>query len=206
MADYCKKCGKELSFSSKRFFKGLCSDCRIEETKRYCKECGKESDWLHKGLCTDCFIEETKRYCKECGKELSFISKRLFKGLCSDCRYEETKRYCKECGKELDVRTYSDVCPDCILEENKRHEGYCKECGKELPAKPDLNWDRTEYLEDVCSDCEFVKYVDGESVNPDKFTARYVGGYAEYPEPPICADAHISRPFGSARARTYDTL
>lgn len=122
-------------------------------------------------------------YCKKCGKELSFISKRLHKGLCTDCFIEETKPYCKECGKELDARTYRDVCPDCILEENKRHEGYCKECGKKLPAKPDLNWDRTEHLVDVCTDCEFVKYIDGEPVNPDRFTARYVGGYGEYPEP-----------------------
>ena len=117
-----------------------------------------------------------------CGKKLSFISKRLHDGLCADCFIEETTPRCKECGKELDVRTYGDVCPNCLLEENKRHKGCCKECGKKLPVEPDLNWDRTEYLEDVCSDCEFVKYVDGESVNPDKFTARYVGGYAEYPE------------------------
>jgi len=100
--------------------------------------------------------------CKECGKELSFISKRLFKGLCRDCFNEETKPYCKECGKKLDSRTYRDVCPDCLLEENKRQEGYCKECGKKLPVEPALNWDKTEYLVDLCSDCEFVRYLDGK--------------------------------------------
>ena len=126
--------------------------------------------------------EEKTDYCKKCGKKLSFISKRLFNGLCSDCRYEETKTYCKECGKELDARTYGDVCPECILEENKHHKGYCKACGKKLPTKPDLNWDETEHLVDVCSDCEFAKCINGELVNPDKFTARYVGGYVEYPE------------------------
>jgi hypothetical protein len=128
-------------------------------------------------------------YCKECGKELSFISKRLHNGLCTDCFIEETMPtpHCKQCGKELDSKTYRDVCPDCILEEkleeNKRRKGYCKECGKKLPAKPDLNWDRTEYLVDVCSDCEFVEYIDGEPIKPGEFTAQYVGGYGAYPEP-----------------------
>jgi hypothetical protein len=83
----------------------------------------------------------------------------------------------------LDARTYRDICPDCILEENKRHKGYCKECGKKLPVEPDLNWDRSEYLVDLCSDCEFVEYQDGKPVKPDKFKAEYLGGYAAYPEP-----------------------
>jgi len=126
-------------------------------------------------------------HCKECGKELSFISKRLHKDSCPDCVIAEITPHCKECGKELDGRTYGDVCPECILEEklkeNKRRKGYCKECGKKLPAKPDLNWDRTEYLVDVCSDCEFVKYIDGEPIKPGEFTAQYVGGYGAYPEP-----------------------
>jgi hypothetical protein len=91
--------------------------------------------------------------------------------------------HCKECGKELSFiskRLHEGLCTDCFIEATKPH---CKECGKKLPAKPDLSWDGTEYLVDVCSDCEFVEDIDGEPVNPDKFTARYVGGYGAYPEP-----------------------
>jgi NMD protein affecting ribosome stability and mRNA decay len=71
-ATYCKKCGKELSFISKRFHNGFCTGCFVEEAKPHCKECGKELEAKTYGdMCPECILEENKRhkgYCKACGR------------------------------------------------------------------------------------------------------------------------------------------
>jgi hypothetical protein len=102
--------------------------------------------------------------------------------------------YCKECGKKLTFFTKSfdikDMCLNCYngeenlqrIRENKRRKGHCKVCGEKL-RKHVLNADRTAYLKDVCSDCEFAKYEDGKPVRPGKFMADYIGGYGAFPEP-----------------------
>lgn len=92
-------------------------------------------------------------------------------------------KHCEECGKELPGNlAYMDLCSDRLTEKHKRTKGYCKVCGKKL-RKYVLNADRTAYLKDVCSDCEFTKYEDGKLVRAGKFMADYIGGYGAFPEP-----------------------
>jgi hypothetical protein len=93
--------------------------------------------------------------------------------------------YCKECGKEIPTFYLGSggrrrhLCSDCLTEEHKHTKGYCKECGILLPFVPRLNADKSDYLRDLCSDCE-IKYPAKYNI---KFSAKYIGGYAPYPQP-----------------------
>jgi hypothetical protein len=89
----------------------------------------------------------------------------------------------RRAGRNWIIEGFTSVYADCEREANSRLKVHCRECGAKLPKTPALNWTQTEQLVDVCSDCQFVKYLDGAPVKPDRYTAFYLGGYAAFPEP-----------------------
>ncbi len=99
--------------------------------------------------------------------------------------------HCTKCGKHLILFTRGDMCSVCyrkeylalkkeeerlreekIREENKLRKGFCRECGKGLSLL---------HSGDLCSDCrDKLEFLSGK---PHNYKAKYLGGYAAYPDP-----------------------
>jgi len=178
MANFCVNCGRKLDSLDKSLYTDkLCHECAAAPDDKRKAEAAEAKNNLRaevaeaKNKLRAEVEAENKRE-----RDIAAAENKRERDIAAAER-KRTKGYCKVCGKKLPSNTllFGNLCSDCITEKNKRRKGHCKGCGKKLPIMPVLNLDHSDYLRDLCSDCE-LKY-------PAKIKAKYIGGYGAFPEP-----------------------